>query len=109
MLLRKAWLDAKAGYIQDRGAPSRATLMTYQKARYQRDNLRNYMRKQSGQKMIAKGEDGQLIDVNHVDLDWVDDSLINLKNYNSCNSALYELEKLMKLTYLEELELIIQF
>lgn len=47
-LIRRAWLDAKLGYINNRAALNREQLLTYEKVRLRRDNFRNYMRMKEG-------------------------------------------------------------
>jgi len=109
-LIKRAWLDSKEAYFIGRGAESRENLLTYEKIRYQRDNLRNYIRQMEGRPMMkVKGISGQKFVEGSVDTDWVDEVEVDLHSANSCNGYLYSMEKRLNAVYIEELELIIQF
>lgn len=114
-LIRRAWLDAKQGYIHNRAAINREQLMTYKKMKYRRDIFRNFMRINEGRAQLnleEKDEGVILIDDDIVKdniTDCIDETKVNLGSIPSCYSYLFELEKEQNRIYREELELIIQF
>lgn len=112
-IIRRAWLDAKLGYINNRSAINRDQLMTYEKIKYQRDVFRNYMRILEGRNELnleEKDEGVVLMDddiVKNDIADNIDENKVNLGSKPSCYSYLFELEKEQNRIYREELELII--
>jgi len=108
MLLRSAWLEAKDGYVKNRGAMNRDHLLTYEKMIQRRDTLRNHIRQMEGRALLTTNEEGFKLDPN-LDFDWIDEQFCILSNAHSCNSYLHMVEKSLSGVYIEELELIIQF
>jgi len=111
-LIRRAWLDAKLGYINNRNALNRETLITYDRAILRRDYFRNYMRDKEGRDSLnleERNEKVRFIPKSEIDIEWVDESKVNLGNVYSCYSYLFDLEKEANRIYKEELELIVQF
>lgn len=96
MLIKKAWLDAKTGYVNTGSAFNRDQLVTYEKMRFRRDCFRNYMRVKEGRSTLnleEKSENVTLIPDDDIDIEWIDESKVDLTSVNSCYSYLYDLEK----------------
>lgn len=109
-IIRRAWLDAKLTYVNGRNASNRHSLLTYEKMFKRRTFFRNYMRKKEGRNYLSLEEKSEgiiLINDEEIDLDWVDESLVDLNSKYSCYSFLYDVEQTLFRVYREELELII--
>lgn len=83
------------GYINGRGATNRDQLVTYERMIDRRDNFRNFMRIKENRNYLTleeKFEGVQLISKEDINVEWVDESKVNLGNANSCYSYLYTIE-----------------
>ncbi len=111
-MIRQAWLDTKQSYVTNKNAINRDELLTYRKMKYRRDNLLNYMRKREGRSGLSCSEKFQGFDFipdGELDIEWINQSRVDLKSSVSCQSHLYDIEKEMSKAYREELEMVIQF
>ena len=100
------------GYINGRGAPNREQLLTYEKIKLRRDSFRNFLRKREGRSTLnfeERFEQVVLLDDKDIDIEWIDESLVDLSSNHSMYSYLFQIEKELSKVYIEELELVIQF
>lgn len=112
MLIRQAWNDAKMGYINGRGAPNREQLLTFEKMKLRRDHFRNFLRQKEGRGSLnfeERFENVIMIPDNEINIEWIDESLVDISSNHSMYSFLFNIEKDLAKIYIEELELIIQF
>lgn len=104
ILLKNAWMEAKQAYVRDRGAFSRANLLTYIKQRERRDDFRKLVKANAGN---APG--AQIKFPDNKDYDWVDEEEVDYGNRVSQLTYVFEQARLTKKTYMEELQLVVYF
>lgn len=110
LVIRMAWLDSKMGYINNRGAINRQTLLTYEKIMKRKEHLMNYIRMLENRNSLSleeKVEGIELLGKDEIDISWISESKYDLSNLNSMHSCLFNLEKQISKIYLAEFELIV--
>lgn len=113
-IIRRAWLEAKLTYVNNRNAASRADLVSYEEYVRRRDLFRNKMRISEGRPALNYEEKWEGVKLfGHVqDSDfsqWLNTKAVDMTKPLSQYSYLFELEKEIASTYRLELELIIMF
>lgn len=89
---------------------NREQLKTFERMVWRRDNFRNYLRMKENRDYLnleERFEGVSFIPNDEIDIEWIDESEVNLGSQVSCYSFLYLLEQGIKRVYLLELELII--
>jgi hypothetical protein len=113
-IIRRAWIDAKQTYVNNRNAINRDELVTYEELLKRKNIFRNKMRLDEGRPTLSFEEIWEgvtfLPSVTDAQLSsWLNKNLVDLSKPLSCYSYLFEIEKEIGKAYTEELKLIVMF
>jgi len=106
ILLKNAWLEAKKGYVRDRGVISRSNLLTYVKMCDRRNDFRELIKLNLER---GTGVGKQVLFPEGKDYEWIDEEDLNYGSYISQLNFSFNLDKEVNKTYLEELQLLVHF
>jgi len=97
-IIRRAWIDAKSTYVNNRNAFSRDELVTYEELLMRKNIFRNKMRQNESRPSLSFEEvwEGVTMLPNVTDemmSSWLNKNLVDLSKPLSCYSYLFEIEK----------------
>ena len=113
-IIKRAWIEAKQTYVNNRNAFSRDELVTFEEYVLRKNIFRNKMRLNEGRQALSFEEifEGVVFMPQVSDnqmASWLNKNMVDLTNPLSCYSYLFDIEKELTCAYKHELKLIVMF